>query len=356
MAKSPVNSKMIELARESRGLTQSELAERIGITQGQLSKIENDILGTSHEYIEQISRELNYPVSFFYQTDNVFQLESFYYRKGAKVFQKDLSQWEAMINVTRINIEKLISNINLPEVNLSHWNVEINGSPQECANALRQRWGIPRGPIKNLTVLAENNGIVVVYIDSTSDIDGISIYTRKSHPLICINNRLSPDRKRFTLAHEIGHLAQHFGETPTDKDRDFEKEAFAFASEFLMPEKDIRPQLSKLNFKKLSDLKLYWKVSMSAIIYRASALEIINDSQSRYLRAQLNAKNWRLQEPVLFEAEKSTLIKEVIALYLNDLQYSEEELAELLRLSKAELIDKYIDNKVRVFISRNASA
>jgi transcriptional regulator with XRE-family HTH domain len=47
-----VSPKMIGLAREPRGFTQKELAGELKTDQGHLSKVENSLVGVSHELIE----------------------------------------------------------------------------------------------------------------------------------------------------------------------------------------------------------------------------------------------------------------------------------------------------------------
>ena len=52
-----VNPTMIVLARQSRGLTQTELASRLHCQQGTISKIEQGDLGVSNDMLEALSRE-----------------------------------------------------------------------------------------------------------------------------------------------------------------------------------------------------------------------------------------------------------------------------------------------------------
>jgi transcriptional regulator with XRE-family HTH domain len=77
-----VNPEMIILAREIRGITQAELATRLGASQGKISKMEDGLLGVSSSDLRALAITLNLPVPFFSRTDiprNVFN--GFYYRK-----------------------------------------------------------------------------------------------------------------------------------------------------------------------------------------------------------------------------------------------------------------------------------
>jgi transcriptional regulator with XRE-family HTH domain len=69
MNKEYIKGDTVKLARESRGLTQMQLAKRIGITQSNLSKIESEFKNNlSSKIVKRLSTVLNYPKSFFSQT------------------------------------------------------------------------------------------------------------------------------------------------------------------------------------------------------------------------------------------------------------------------------------------------
>jgi Zn-dependent peptidase ImmA (M78 family)/DNA-binding XRE family transcriptional regulator len=347
------NSEMLILAREARGLSQEELAAQLGIKQGTLSKIENGYLDVS-EYLDKICDTLNFPQLFFLIEGRRFEVNTHYYRKKISVPKKELSQAKAVINILKFNIEKLLLSVDLPECNLPKWDVSKNGSPSLYANHLREYWRIPKGRIDNLTSYIEKNGIIVIHVDfGTTKLDGLSIYTEDNQAVIFLNKAFPGDRMRLTLAHEIGHLGMHFSQI-VDMERDVEKEASEFASELLVPSNEILPHLSRLNLEKLADLKRYWKVSMAAILYKAQKLNLVKDNTARYLWTQFRKLNYHIQEPIELEVpvEKPGLIKEVIDLYLNDLEYSKSQLADLLCLSLNDLEDYYFQSRVKFKVIR----
>jgi transcriptional regulator with XRE-family HTH domain len=61
------NPTMVTLAREARGITQQELAERLNTQKAFISKIEHGDLGVSETLLESISKATSYPINFFYQ-------------------------------------------------------------------------------------------------------------------------------------------------------------------------------------------------------------------------------------------------------------------------------------------------
>ncbi len=61
------NHKMIELARDFRGMTQKQLSQKTNISQGQICKIELGIHSPTEDTINKLVKTLALPKSFFYQ-------------------------------------------------------------------------------------------------------------------------------------------------------------------------------------------------------------------------------------------------------------------------------------------------
>jgi len=134
------------------------------------------------------------------------------------------------------------------------------------------------------------------------------------------------------LAHELGHILMHH---PTGIPRPEEEvEADGFASELLMPEKEIRYKLTGLKLQKLVDLKIEWKVAMSALARRAFSLKKITERQYRYLCMQMAQAGYRRHEPAsgVFPRETPTLLSDLIKVYFSNLAYSEKEICQMLCL------------------------
>lgn len=347
------NNEMLVLARESRGLVQKELASQLSIDQGTLSKIENGVLHISEEQLEEVCRVLEYPKSFFLQTGNLFHPNLHYYRKKVTIPGKVLKKAEAQMNITKLTLDKLLNSVDLATQNLVKWDVELNGSPTKAAQYLREYWRVPKGRIDNLVKLVEDNGVIVVILDLESEkLDGLSLFTEDNHPIVFVNSRMSGERQRLTLAHELGHIVLHFG-NQISEGRDIEDEAFEFAAELLMPQKEIISQLSRLDLLSLITLKKYWKVSMRALALRAKKLKAITDYQYRYLVIKMNKEWGAKNEPHKLEVERPGLIREIINLHTESLGYAKEELASFLSLTYNEFMSKYFDERVKLKIIRS---
>jgi Zn-dependent peptidase ImmA (M78 family) len=203
-------------------------------------------------------------------------------------------------------------------------------TPEEVACAVREYWGLPSGKIENMVKTLEDAGIIVIpYTFPTRKFSGVSLLTHHGNWVILVNQELPADRIRFTLAHELGHIIMHRFPTAT-----MEQEADSFASEFLLPSRDIENQLKRISLEKLAYLKLEWKVSMAAILRKAHSLGKLTDNQYRYWNMQMSAAGFRTSEPIQYNVpyEKPSLLEEIIKVHTIDLNYSMPALNKVVNL------------------------
>lgn len=334
MEQQTVNSRMIILARESRGYTQTKLAELLNVSQGKISKIEQGLLNVSDTVLEALSEVLNYKKSFFFEPDHIYPPATPFHRKKSSLSKSLQAMIESKANIQRIHFSKLQKATEF-DIDIRYLDLDdFGGSPSKIAIAMRRYWQLPKGPIESMVELLEEAGVVVIPIDFGTDaVDGFTLITPSSLPIIFINKAMPGDRQRFTLGHELGHIVMHQIPGP-----DVENEANEFASEFLMPGDEIKLSLIGLNLSKAAALKPYWKVSMGALIVRAASLNAISPNQSRYLWMKMAKGGYRKREPVKLDigVEKPTLLKELIDLHVEQLGYSFAELGELLSLNLDE--------------------
>ncbi|MCC7301110.1 MAG: ImmA/IrrE family metallo-endopeptidase [Bacteroidia bacterium] len=339
-----VNPEMIVLARESRGLSQRELADRLGISPALLCQLEQSNRSLSDDMVEKLEKELKYPQGFFGQEGEAYLTSTINFRKRLKVPRNLISSIEANIQVYRLNIELLLEKIKVQKQEIPHFDLEKLGSVQEAAKKLRKLWNVHAGAIDNVTALLESKGIITIAFDfGTERVDSRVVLTRSGFPVIIYNKSLLGDRQRFTLAFELGHLVLHsslvdFG------DRDIDHEANLFAAEFLMPANDIRSDFKDgLTIQKLADLKKKWKVSMQALLFRAHDLEDITYNQRTYLLQQFNEMKIRRREPpeLDIKIEKPKLLRDMFTKYRNALKVTVNELAELFYMTEEEFMTRY---------------
>lgn len=338
-----INANMIVLAREARGLTQAELAEQIGMSATNLSKIERCDIGIADEVLESIADKTSYPIYFFKQQGDIVP-ENLNYRKREVVAQKLITPIHAQVNIIRKHIHFLTLALSIPAPTIPILEVSEKQTPQKIAAKLRRLWSVETPVIDNLTKLIEDNGIIInCFPFGTDRVDSRSILTDEKFPIIFFNSSLLGDRQRFSLAYELGQLIMHtFNIVPLD--RDVSHEANAFAAEFLMPAKDIKEDFKNgITIPLLGELKRKWKVSMIALLYRADDLGFVTPNQKRYLLQQFNQLKIRRREPMELDIpkEQPMQVKRWIAEYRSKTKLSVVEMSALFFLNVDEFLELY---------------
>lgn len=160
--------------------------------------------------------------------------------------------------------------------------------------SLIQNHAIKKAPV-DIVKLAEKCGAVVAYENFGDEISGL-VFRKGEKFVIGVNGEQSESRKRFTVAHELGHILLH--DLPdVHIDRNFtvmfrssesslaknvlEIEANAFAAELLMPEafllKDLRNvSLDIEDGRQVDELANKYNVSSQAMTYRLQNLSLRN--------------------------------------------------------------------------------
>jgi Zn-dependent peptidase ImmA (M78 family)/DNA-binding XRE family transcriptional regulator len=330
----------ITLAREARGLTQAQLATRVGITQGHVSKIEMGTLSVTEELLTKIAAALGYPVSLFYMIDPVIgggPSDLYHHRKRQSASMRLMKKIYAAINLRRIQITRLLKAGNFG-CNIPKYPIEEHPEgPIDIAQMVRAMWNLPAGPIPDLTDAIERAGGIVVPCDfDTLLVDGVSQWLPGQPPMFFINARLPRSRYRMTLAHELAHVVMH-----AVPNANMEDEAAKFAGEFLMPARDIRRDLRHLSGKsvtecmsKLGDLKAIWRVSMQAILVHASHANVISPATATSVWRRMSQLGYKRAEPLeqLIPMEHPRTLRDIVASHIKQLGYTIAQLADAVGL------------------------
>lgn len=339
------NGSLLTLARQVRRKGQTELVALLGgcLTQGTLSKLEHGRIQPQPELVEKLADALRVRTGFFYRSAYVREPMVSYHRKRAKLAARDQDAVHGLAEIFRLNLKSLLQSVELdptlpplPSVDPDEYSRDV----EEIARMLRQRWQAPKGPIADLTRLAEGAGIVVISFDFGSElIDGFCQHSCDGlPPLVFINSSQPKDRYRFSLAHEIGHLICH--QTPHPEQ---EIEANRFASEFLMPTREIKNDFESHSLTKFMDLKMYWGTSMQALMYKAWQIGSLSDRMYKYYVIEMSKRGFRKREPV--EAthllETPTTLRSIIKTHITDLDFSVEEISEMFGLSVEDVETLY---------------
>lgn len=304
-------------ARELRGLTQAQLAERSGVGHSAIAHIEAGRAQPGPELLESIATHTGFPIAFFEDQDETeFPVGSLLFRARRNILRREEAQARAWGSVLYRPVRRMAARLDTPVVTLPR----LSGvSPVEAAIHARAALGLsPDGPIKHVINAVERAGVLVLALPiGLAKRDAYSVWVGDDtlRPVVVIVNDVPGDRQRFSVSHELGHLIMH--QTRPANVTEIEAQAGEFAAEFLMPREGIESDfVGPLTLTDFAHLKPKWGVAMQALIRRARSLEAISDRQYRYLFEQIGRNGWRTHEPdnLAIKPERPRAVRRMVEL------------------------------------------
>jgi Zn-dependent peptidase ImmA (M78 family)/DNA-binding XRE family transcriptional regulator len=287
----------IKLAREIAGLTQKELADRIGTTQSGIASMEANLYRPSPEYLKILAKETGFGLPFFEPAHvDEFPSGALLYRARTAVTKGERQHAHGLTSVAFELAVSLGQKLKQVPVNLPR----LTESPERAAQITRTALGIaPHVPVLDLMQRAERNGILILLVPrEIAGLDGFATWVGSPYPrpVIAILGGKVGYRINFTLGEEIGHLVLHSPLTVSVAEAD--NQARAFAQELLLPREAMMEEMrSPITLSNLAPLKPRWNVSLQLLIRRASDLKLITANQYRYLNQQVRSNGWAQLEP-----------------------------------------------------------
>lgn len=338
-------------ARKAKRMTQSALAEIIGVTRQSISAYEAGEKAPEPEKFSRIVHALGQPFSFF-TTENIpsfgEQKPHFFRKNGPDTLRK----YEAcsVLGGWFVQIVKYCDDfVNYPRVDVLEAAPKDKSeiySPEEIesiAEACRQNWGLGLGPISNVLALIESKGIAVCRYEMEDEkIDAFSFWNGNRPFIFMASDKESVARHRFDLSHELGHLILHrWVESQELKDpvtlKRIEAEADSFAGAFLLPRRSFLNEIYTSKLDAFVELKRRWKVSIQSMIYRCRDLEIIDSDQFTNLYKQISYRKWRKKEPLddpnILPLEQPKLLRRAVELMLEGGRKHPDEILSDLNFS-----------------------
>jgi len=287
-----------------------------------------------------LSKALGVRTEYFFRQGKI-NLKEVDYRKHSKLPRKVLDQIEGEVieQIERFfQLEEFLPTMPVKKFSLPRGlkaKIESYNDIEEISNLFRRSWGLGSNPIPDLTDTLEERGIKVFLSSIPHDarFDGLAAQV-DGIPVIVVGKDWPGDRQRFTLAHELGHMALA-GRLSDDLDE--EKAANRFASAFLVPRseaiKELGESRSRFEPAELCILKQTYGLSMRGWIYRASDLGILNKSNAGKMWGYFRRNNWVKNEPGKpYPHEEPKLFKQLVFHALAEDLIGESRAAELLRM------------------------
>ena len=309
---------LLALARVAAGLTQTQLAKELGKSQPFVSQVEKGERDIPPDLLPHWCNTCDIPESFLRSgrlplDDSVAAMV---HRKMKTLPAKPHNLANAQVKMRVLEIDALFADIDIvPSLEITR--VPVGTGPADAAAYVRRAWRVPSGPLPSLVGLVESAGVPVVLMDCFHRKQSATSHQgRWFEWMIALNSSHPASRRRFTLAHELGHIVLGHEATVTvdeHESKTLEAQANAFAGEILMPAADARRELRSVNFKRLVFLKQRWSVSIAFLIRRALDVGTISPSQRKGLEIELSTQpGGRRREPAEFEAEQPTLVRRMI--------------------------------------------
>ncbi|MFJ4175375.1 helix-turn-helix domain-containing protein [Microbacterium sp. NPDC089696] len=224
---------LLEATRILRGLTQSDLASALGITQSVVSLLQSGAQRAPAALVTNIASALEMPEALLRRPSPAPRIG----------------------HLLRPSLPRTALNRALAEVTMAHAHVALltdpvhadldprpDRNPDDLARRLRDRWAVAPGPITEMISILEANGIVCIYRDlSDLGVVALSSTAASGSTLMFLDRTASRMDLRWAIAHELGHLVM------TDRSaKDSEALSDAFAIAFLLPEGDLRVDLDDI--------------------------------------------------------------------------------------------------------------
>lgn len=344
-------------ARLARGLFKNALADMIGVTGTAITNYEEGRDKPQHEKLCALANKLSFPYEFFVRPSWSERPDLVYWRSQAAETKtaRDMTE-QRMIWLCEmfafLETELTFPHFELPQLDIPcDFRLITPEVIERAAEALRTHWKLGLRPIPDVTLALENAGVPVVNLDIPSEKqDGFCFRSKYLHrSFVGINTyNISCSRARYDCAHELGHIVLHAHVTPQqDKDpalhKIIEDQAHRFAGAFIFPREAFHQEVRTPSLDYFCSLKKRWGISIGAMIFRASNLDIIGKEERSVLFRNLTRRGWRgvLREPFDSRSEmpmeRPRMLKRGVEALLGEGFYTREGLLSVLTLPDREI-------------------
>ena len=332
-------------ARKMAGLSMEALAKKAEdlISKQAIGKYEKGKMKPSGEVLMALSRALGVKPDYFFRFPSV-RLSNLEFRKKSslrvkeqnRIKHKALDFLERYFEIEDILETRVAFKNPIPSKNRQVLNIS---DVENAAMTLRNKWDLGTAPVTNLMELLEHKGVRIFEIETNDKFHGISAWADEI-PVIAVRAQDGLVRKRFTIAHEFGHILLDFN--PDEDPKAGEKLCHEFAGAFLLPEIIIKAELGehrgRIALLELKKLKGIYGISIQAIMDRAERLGIISAYNYKNFCIMVNRRGWKKDEPGSYERkERANRLKQLVYHAAAEDIITFSRAAELLNMPLSEL-------------------
>ena len=302
-------SERLKLARKRSGLSLRELSSNMGgmVSAQAIGKYERGEMMPSSTVAIALAKALDVSTTYLLSPTAV-SLQSVEFRKLAapKASARAMVEATVLDHVDRyLQVEDILGIADSGwEASVNElWPIETVEDVEQVAISMRAAWNLGGNPIPDLTELLEERGIKVLKLDLPLSVDGLNCRVHRTDgsevPVMVCSTAKSIERRRFTLAHELGHMVMDIPPGVHE-----EKACNQFAGAFLVPSDELVREVGqrRLNFgfAELVEIKTMFGISAAALVIRMREAGIISEATlGRIFRGI--GQNWKTEEPCPLE-------------------------------------------------------
>lgn len=329
-------SKNLRYYRLKCNMTRKELAERVHVSPMAISYYESGERRPGMETIKALAEALHVRVTDFLNEWNenlVFSHGEFRKNSALSARQQDFIRESAEEYMNRFfSVVDILGDEVLPPAPAVR-GLELVPDEEKDALAMRRHLKIAEdGPVGNLIELLENRGILVYFCETESDAFSGMNGLVNGRPYLIVNSRMSSERIRSTIAHEMAHFLFSWPDSMDEKE--IEAKATAIGGAFLFSKKDAERELGLRRSAVTRDMYLVCReygISMYLLVKRANLCGIISDPAARDFYSRAGRIGWKKNEPSRIEREEPALFEQFVFRAVSENEISVQKGAELLR-------------------------
>lgn len=335
-------------------MTQATLAQLVDRSKSTISKWEKGDQTPDAETLERLASVVNVRPSFFLLRPPEHGERPRFFRSLASTTQAARKKAQARLRWAQdmsLALQEWVEfpRVDIPTCDKKDYRSISDTDIERIAEKCRRHWRMGDGPISDMILVLENAGAVVAFDElESAKMDGLSNWSdADDRPYVFLaSDKSTCVRSRMDAAHELGHLVLHrYVDTTTlNKKADFkeiERQAFKFASCFLMPAKAFSSEVTFPSLDGLLALKERWKVSVAAMVMRCRDLGIIDEYYATKLFKNRSRRGWIKQEPMddvkTLPVERPRLLSRSIKLLIEESVLKRGVLLEELRISAGDV-------------------
>jgi len=354
-----VIGKNIERLKESKGLTNEDIGNIIGVTRVTVAKYLSGEQVIDSARLFRLANKYNLPLNWFLSSGEESMSFMFRADNPQENFDDELAHYLNKILNEYIRILELAGENNvayLPQAYKLHLKdnkltEDDHELIREIAEKQRKAYGLEGFIDYDIYSILEKNNINVLALKlNNTKIFGLSAFSEDKGAFIIINDHpdIPEERKRFSAIHELGHLIFHRedydrepGELAYSKSRNNinEKIVETFANYFLIPRNQLRGYKKLFrgyisNFSNIYEVKKEFGVSAQALLMALKGEGYIEQKVFGPLFGRLKKIEGEPQ-PIDY-IDKNKKLKSILRrLYLED-KVTTNKVAELLLLNDKE--------------------